>query len=427
MSTSKIVTPLDADGFPMRNICGSWYSMGRRGTHGDDDEEIVVPRIFTGVQSAKFADANAVDMDYLGHAVALSPDWAVVGATGADDNGSSSGAVHVYKRADEEWLEYGKLVAPNNKAGDKFGSCLAIHGNYILVGSPNSDDGGESSGSVDVFELSNGVWNHHTHITATDGTAGDYFGSSVAVTDDYLAIGAKYNAANGTKAGAAYVYRLVDGVWKKQTKLLASDGADNANFGVSVDIDGDKIIIGASGHTENWVATGAAYLFTLEDGIWEEHSKILPPDGAAQDMFGFSVALSDKYLVIGSYLDDDSGTSSGSVYVYNCTEDGPVYSDKLTPPSGFSGSYFGYCVAVAGDIIGVGEYGDSSVATWAGSIVVYRNEDGVWTKVGKLTANDGASMDRFGYSIAVADARVIIGAYAKTTTATSGGAAYIFI
>ena len=163
-------------------------------------------------------------------------------------------------------------------------------------------------------------------ILSSDGAAGDGFGGggvSVAVDGDTMVIGAGSNDDRGSYTGSAYIYtRDVAGSltagWTQRAKLLATDGAENQFFGASVAISGDTVVVGAYGDDDKGSGSGSAYIYTRDDAgsltaSWTQRAKLLASDGAANDYFGFSVAISGNTAVVGAYGDDDD---KGSAYIF---------------------------------------------------------------------------------------------------------------
>jgi hypothetical protein len=129
---------------------------------------------------------------------------------------------------------------------------------------------------------------------------------------------------------------------EQEAKLVPSDGADNDHFGFRVALQGDTAVIGARDHIRNNLQTGSAYVFTRAEGVWIEEAKLLPSDGAAGDVFGFSVALGGDMAVIGATGDDDNGSGSGSAYVFTRAEGVWIEEAKLLPSDGAAGSFSGF-------------------------------------------------------------------------------------
>ena len=221
-------------------------------------------------------------------------------------------------------------------------------------------------------------------MVASDAAADDHFGWSVAIDGDTVVIGA-YNAGTG---GAVYVYRASDGA--ELAKLMASDAAATDNFGRSVAIDGDTVVVGALGDDDGGSASGSVYVF--EKSIWGTYSqvaKLTAADAAQYDQFGSSVAIDGATVVVGAWRDDDDGTSSGSVYVFEKSWLGSTYGQvaKLTASDASSSDVFGLSVAIGGSTVVVGARGHGYYNY--GAAYVFRTTDGWTTHTEfKLTAAD---------------------------------------
>ncbi len=203
-----------------------------------------------------------------------------------------------------------RLEAGDGVAEDYFGAAVAISGDTAIVGAPRNDIGADADqGAAYVFVRSGGTWTQQDKLRAATGTVGDFFGGSVAISGDTVIVGAYFNdvGANANQ-GSVYIFTRSAGVWTQQEKLTAGDGAANDLFGFSVAIDGDTAIIGAhladAGMNVN---QGAAYFFTRSDGAWSQTQKLAASDAAAGDLFGFSVALDAETAVIGASGKDKNG------------------------------------------------------------------------------------------------------------------------
>ena len=353
------------------------------------------------------APDGAVD-DYFGRSVAVSDTTIVVGAYLDDDAGSGSGSAYIFN-TDGTYVT--KITAPDGTAGDYFGHSVAVSDTAIVVGARMDDDKGDNSGSAYIFNTDG---TYVTKITAPDGAAGDYFGHSVAVSDTAIVVGAYLDDDKGDNSGSVYIFNT-DGTYI--TKITAPDGAADDYFGYSVAISDTAIVVGAYGDDDNGGLSGSAYIFNT-DGTYV--TKITAPDGAAGDYFGRSVAVSDTAIVVGAHYDDDNGDNSGSSYIFNT--DG-TYVTKITAPDGAANDYFGYSVAVSDTAIVVGARMDDDKGDNSGSAYIF-NTDG--TYVTKITAPDGAAGDYFGHSVAVSDTAIVVGAYLDDDNGADSGSAYIW-
>jgi hypothetical protein len=174
-----------------------------------------------------------------------------------------------------------------------------------------------NSGSAYIFNVSTGAQLHK--LLASDGAAHDYFGYSVAISGNYAIVGAYYDDDKGSDSGSAYIYNVSTGA--QLHKLVASDGAGSDNFGYSVAISGNYAIVGTYADDDKGTNSGSAYIYNVTAGA--QLHKLVASDGAANDYFGISVAISDNYAIVGAYGDDDNGSNSGSAYIFTGTLNSP--------------------------------------------------------------------------------------------------------
>jgi len=395
------------------------------------------------VQSQKLTAGDGAGNDYFGYSVSIDGDTAVIGAFGDDDDGSASGSAYVFTRTNGIWTQVAKLTAasPDGDSTDYFGHSVSIDGDTVVIGAYN-DESPSGSGSVYVFtrntagDLASG-WTQIARLKASDAAHWDSFGYSVSIDGDTMVIGAR---GDDSSKGSAYVFTrdtagdLTSG-WTQRAKLTAGDGAGGDRFGQSVSISGDAVVIGAFFDDDE---RGSAYVFTRNTAgdltsDWTQVAKLTADDGVADDRFGYSVSIDGDTVVIGAYQDDDNGTASGSAYVFTRDTAGNLASDwtqhaKLTANDGAGSDYFGYSVSIDDDTVVIGAYQDDDKGGGSGSAYVFTRDTAGdltsgWTQTDKLTASDGAGNDLFGYSVAISGNTVVIGAYLDD----SSGSAYIFI
>jgi len=365
--------------------------------------------------------------DYYGRSVALDGNWAVVGASYDDQAAVNAGAAYVLEKTASGWVQRTKLTADDAEASDYFGVSVAIDGDTILVGASAEDERGSFAGATYVFTGSDGNWTQQQKLLAADGAARDYFGVSMAIDGDTVVVGAPGDDDKGTDAGSAYVFTRTGSVWIEEQKFLAADGAAADHFGVSMAIDGDTVVVGASWDDQNG-DKGSAYVFTRTGSVWTEEQKFLAADGAADDLFGWSVAIDGDMVVVGAYRDDDKGSSSGSAYVFQRIGSMWVRQDKLLAADGVANDLFGVSVAIDGDTVVVGAYGDDDKGLTSGSAYVFQRGAGdVWLEQEKLTATAGAAGDWFGRAVAYNGSDLLVGAYGSDDPlANDSGAVHVF-
>ncbi len=283
----------------------------------------------------------------------------------------------------------------------------------------------------DAEDLPPQLWEEVRKLVASDGADTDNFGNSVSVSGDTVIVGAPWDDDAGDRSGSAYVFERHQGGtdnWGQAKKLTADDTTEDDRFGDVVSISGDTLIVGA------YRAPGV-YVFERHQGgtdNWGQVKKLIAPDTVGNDKFGFSASISGHTVVIGAYNDDDVGpqSQSGSAYVFERDQGGADnwgQVKKLTASDAAASDLFGWSVAISGDHLVVGAYWDDhSGSVNAGSAYVFaRDQDGAnnWGEVKKLTASDAMDEDDFGRAVAISGDTLVVG------TDKSGerlSAAYVF-
>jgi len=324
----------------------------------------------------KLTASDGIGFELFGSAVAVNHDTIVVGSVFSGDLSSPySGAAYVFVRSGGVWAERQKLTPNDPMTWGRFGYSVAINGDTILIGTPGASDAGSTSGAAYLFARTAGVWALHQKLTASDAAAGNEFGDSVALTSDTAVVGSPLSGDAGFASGAAYVFVRNGTAWNQQQKLTASDPAPLDAFGYSVAVTGDTAVIGAPSDSRGSLP-GSAYAFTRSGGLWSQHDKLTAAGGAPGGEFGFSVALGEDKLIVGSVSDDTLGLDAGSAYVFARSGGAWNQQQKLTASDGAALGLFGFSVAVSSDTILVGspDSGFPQTVPYSGSAYVYEPE-----------------------------------------------------
>jgi len=349
--------------------------------------------------------------DVGGNAVVIAGERIVVGAPNED---AAKGAVHVYRydNSTMTWLEEQKLTASDGAAGERFGFSVAIADDRIVVGSPFDNDNGLQSGSAYVFRFypETMSWLQEQKIIASDGAPSDRFGASTAIAGDRIIIGSPLDDDKASRSGAVYVYRLNSGtMWVQEQKFVASDGAEEDTLGISVAMEGDRIVAGAI-QTNRF---GSAYVFNGMSGGWEFETKLAPHDGIVGSLFGNSVSINGDRIVVGTGFADDA-------YVFRRNNDTMQWTteQKLEPFDGTLFIEFGSAVAIAGDRIIAGAPARNG---GRGAVYVFGLDPDTrrWVQTQILTGTDASFRPQFGQAVAVSGERIVAGE-------PGSGAAYIY-
>jgi hypothetical protein len=326
--------------------------------------------------------------------------------------------------------ELAKLLPADGELEDYFGSAVGISGGIAVVGMPYDDDNGDNAGAAYVFLRDWSEWVQAAKLLPTDGEAFDLFGASVAIDqwgDDWaIVVGAPRADDNGLNSGAAYLFLGADGYWYQAAKFLAYDGAPENLFGTSVAISGQTIVVGVGGINTVGEYNGSAYVYRFGDGQVRGVAKLVVSDGAEAGLFDVRVAIDGDVVVIGAPYDDENGRESGSAYVFRYVDGDWVEEAKLLASEGAARDYFGWSLDVAGDTIVVGARGErwyyGSDPT-PGAVYVFRYVEGQWVETGKLET--GAS-DWFGASLSIDGDALVVGAPYDEENGEGSGSAYAF-
>lgn len=362
----------------------------------------------------KIVASDGMPSDRFGVSVAVSGDTALVGAPVED---AERGAAYVFTRTAGGWMEQAKLIASDGRSLRKFGFSVALSGDTAVVGGStavvrgNDNHADRTPGAAYVFERVGDTWIEQAKLTAPtpDGAAGDDFGSSVAVSGETVVVGARGIGVGG----AAYVFVRAGGAWLLQAKLAADDTAGGDNFGFSVAVSGDTAVVGARfadvGSSRD---QGSAYVFARDGVRWSQEANLAGSNGAGGDSFGFAVGASAETVVVGAVNDDvNANENQGSAYVF--ARAGGAWPERayLTADDGASGDEFGSSVAVSGDTVVLGAQRDTTGGnSQHGSAYVFGRSGGAWPERTKLIASDGGSSDLFGVSVAISGGTAVIGA-----------------
>jgi hypothetical protein len=363
---------------------GSAYAFARSDTTWSEEQQVIVP--------------DVAGDDHFGWSVALWEDTALVGAPN-DNIGANSrqGSVYVFVREGMAWVEQQKLAALDGEAEDRLGHSVAVWGDTAVVAAPwHSVDGKSYQGSVYVFVRSGTTWSEQARLTASDGGAGDQFGTSVALYDHTVVVGVAHDTVDGNyDQGSAYVFVRSGTTWSEQAHLIASDGALYDSFGWSVAAWNDTVLVGAPGNTVSG-AYGSVYVYSRSGTTWSQQARLTASDGERFDRFGWSVALSSDSALVGAYHDNvgDNGLQ-GSAYVFARTDTTWSEEAHLTASDGETSDQFGHSVALGNDTALVGAMYDRSAYTFG-------RRETTWTEQARVAGS--------GWSVALWGKTVLAGA-----------------
>ncbi len=371
--------------------------------------------LFAGVgdDAVKLHDPTPVADAAFGASIAAHAGRVVVGRTGG---GGVPGAASVFESAGGRFVH--TFHAPSGSEGAAFGASVAIAGSVVAVGAPGDDELGPDAGAVHLFDLSTG--RAIRKLLASNGAAGDGFGSALAIDGGILAVGARYRDGAAPNAGAVYLFDLVSGV--EHSMLEPAGLAANDSFGCALAMDGGTLVVGAQGTRSGPLFfAGAAYVVGVEDGLVRHVLRASDP--GVSNFFGAAVAIDDGLIVVGAWAQSIVGDHSGAAYVFDATT-GLQLGTRITPPDAADRDHFGRAVSIGGGRIAIGAPGDDDFGFEAGSISIYDAQS--LERIAELHATDARPLARVGSAVALADSIVCAGAPGDAENAAGAGAAYLF-
>ena len=349
--------------------------------------------------------------DTFGGCVSIDDDYAIVGAE--QPYGGGMGAAYIFHRSGTTWTQQAKLTASDASSGDLFGYSVSISGEYAIVGAQGYNTG---AGCAYIFHRSGTTWSQQTQLTASDAVASDRFGSSLSIDGDYAIVGAPKDQSSGY--GSAYIFYRSGTSWSQQAQLSASVSVYQDDFGFSVDIDEDYAVVGSDHYYPG--GTGLAFIYHRSGTTWTEQTVLSASDAANGDDFGVSVTIDGDYVIVGA---DGNELATGSAYVFH--RSGSTWTEQaiLTANDGAIDDFFGWSVCLDGSFVVIGADGKSF---GTGAAYIFQRSATVWNQINQLAASDGHPTAVFGASAALSEGYALISAPKHSIVVTGGGAAYFY-
>ncbi len=353
-------------------------------------------------------------MDCVDENVAIDGDTAIVGAPRNDAGGSA----YVFVWDGDKWIEQAKLTPSDHAAGQRLGWRVGIDGDRAVVSAISDSHAGVDSGSAYVFLRQGTNWVEEAKLIADDAGVSDRFGWSLAIQDDIVVVGATQFRKPGP--GAVFIFQSSGTSWRQLAKLRPGDAATGDQFGYGVAIDGN-VVIGVAPDKDNF--RGAAYVFRRRGNNWVQEAKLDADEG---DGFGGEVSVRGDTAVLsglGAYVFERraSGREGGVASADDWALVAKLTASDSVDVRGFTGNS---TVAIEGETILVGEPQDDDWGRSSGSAYLFEPIEGVWSETGKITSADTSGFSQFGWSIALHESTILIGA--KEENIGKPGTAYTF-
>jgi len=367
------------------------------------------------IEQEKLISSDGEEEDHFGNSVSIYGGYAIIGASwDSNSNGVHTGSVYIFRNLGSSWDEEDKLIASDVQDYNNFGISVSIYSDYAVIGADRNDNvNGDYAGSAYVFKRDGTAWAEQAKLLASDGLYLSQFGFAVSIFENYILIGAPNHDLG---KGAVYIFKRNGIIWEEEAILSASDGETSDNFGNSVSIHGDYVVIGASSDDDE---KGSAYVFKRDGTIWTEQVKLNSSDGAANDYFSASVSIHGDYVLIGTPRLEEPG----STYVFK--RDGTTWmeEDELIAPGEPEYDNFGQTISFDGDQAIIGTVANSDFLT---SVYIFNFDGAGWTDVAELFASDGTIEDYFGCSVSIDGDYALVGADGDDDNGYWSGSAYVF-
>ena len=326
-----------------------------------------------------------------------------------------------------EWEEVTSLLASDGHADQQFGYSVDISNQWAIVGARNDNELGPTAGAAYLLWNNGTTWVEHSKIVASNGLKEDQFGYAVSISGDKVLVGALGANLDGIDKGAAYVFEYDGNNWLETAILTASNGSNDDFFGTSVSISNNFLVIGSTGEDSGTNNSGAAYIFEDKEP-WIEIALLKADDAEADDEFGNSVSISGPNAVIGARFEDADGINSGAAYVFEMGGNIETWTQtrKLETSNVGANFEFGTSVDISGTHIIVGSPGNSTNGIDAGAAFVFSKTGPDWLEQQFIQPDDILANDEFGSSVSISANYIAVGSPTKLSGTIDGGVAYVF-
>lgn len=322
-----------------------------------------------------------------------------------------------------------KLLPDDGRPEDAFGYSVAIDHTTALVGAHKADIGDlPDAGVAYVYVLKADGWQQQARLAADPAYANDTLGGNVALKNNTAILGVIKRDDKGQDAGAVVVFERQGKTWTQTQIITADDAVSGDAFGQSIALTDRFLVIGAPHSDAPQSDSGSAYVYVREQQMWRFHSKLVADDTKEGDLFGISVAIDGDTILVGADLNDEKAPKAGAVYAFLHNGEGWNQQAKLMSDDGADTDIFGVRVALSENTALISARRDDieGVGEDAGSAYIFEREKGVWRQTQKLVAPDGHGDDRFGRGVALGKKQAIISAMHHDANGNNAGAVYLF-
>lgn len=318
------------------------------------------------------------------------------------------------------------LVSQNQEPGGEFGIRVAIDGDTVVIGARNEDAGAINDGRAYIYTLSGGVWTLQRTLESTNPVDDGNFGWSVAIDGDTVVVGARNEDGGAIFSGRVYIYTRSGGVWTLQDELVSDDPDAFGRFGNSVGVYGDTLIVGAVDENAGFTNSGRVYIFIRSGGNWTLQDTLVSPNSELSGSFGNSVGIYQDTVIIGAEGENVGGDTIGRAYIFTRSGGTWTLEDTLDSQNPEDFGVFGSSVTVYQDTAIVGAIGEENIESKDGRAYIFTRSGGVWSWQQTLVSPNPDTNGFFGASVSIDGDTLVIGASGEDAGANGSGRSYIF-
>lgn len=367
--------------------------------------------------------------DHLGFSGQVGDGIAVVGIPSADFQGVRSGFATVFRQVGTVWLPWIDLAPSDPNPGQRFGADIELADDWLFIGAPGDDDGGNEAGAVYVFRRALASWVPYGKIVPSDLVPEDRFGAELSFSEfggrPTLAIGADGSDTAAFNAGAVYVYELQGTTWAPLQKLVAFDADVEDRFGCAAALFRDRLLVGAWLHSESTAASGSVYAYEFDGTTWSFVQRLPRMDPQSGEGFGTSLAMDAEHVVVGAPYRSVGEPRAGAAIVYSWSGTDYTWMAELTAPVFFADDRLGSAVAIDDGVIAAGTWLSDLAEVDAGSVELFALRAGSWESLATWTASDPQPGGHFGAAVDLAGEAGFVGSPDADGSAEDSGRAFL--
>lgn len=320
------------------------------------------------------------------------------------------------------------IIPADNSSGDFFGQYITMQYPDILISAHQKNIFGYASGALYVYRASGeqAPFSEFQMIFPNDGDVEEFFGYSIDIDSDWAITGSHHDSDAGGSSGSAFILKKENSLWMIHQKIVAPDATPGDEFGKAVCMAGDEVFAGAWLDDDNGSNSGSVYIFERQNNIWVQAEKLYPDPAAAYDQFGNFMASDGTNLLVGVPENKANGPRSGCAFLFSKTSGNWEQTDRWIPFDGNEGAQFGQSVTISGDWAAVGSYKSDSYCTDCGAVYLYRKTGQQWAYFTTLIPDDIGTGDHFGSAVHLQNELLAIGAYFDDDLGFNSGSVYLY-